>query len=152
MHHPGLGALSALIRSAQGKIGEKAVSKQTIGFFAVLAVALGNLPRPLMAADLALGEQVFKSKCERCHTLAPGGTQAEGPNLHGVFGRKAATIAGWQFSEPLKASGIVWTPESMGPYLAKPRDVVPEGTMNFIGLKKPEEREAVISYLQQATK
>ncbi|HYN38764.1 MAG TPA: c-type cytochrome, partial [Rhodospirillales bacterium] len=38
------------------------------------------------AADLALGEQVYK-KCERCHTLNAGGAQAEGPNLHGIFGR-----------------------------------------------------------------
>ncbi len=118
--------------------------------FAALAVFAAGLPSE--AADLALGEQVFKSKCERCHTVNAGGAQTDGPNLHGVFGRKAGTAPGWQFSDAMKASGIVWSAETMAPYFAKPRDVLPEGTMNFIGLKKAEEREAVIGYLEQATK
>ena len=59
------------------------------------------------AADVALGGQVFK-KCERCHTLDAGGAQAEGPNLHKIFGRKAGTNPGWQYSDAMKASNIVW--------------------------------------------
>lgn len=121
-----------------------------VGILVALAAFVASAPT--RAADLALGEQVFKSKCERCHTLTTGGAQTDGPNLHGVFGRKAGTATGWQFSEGMKASGIVWSAETMGPYIAKPRDVVPEGTMNFMGLKKAEERDAVIGYLEQATK
>lgn len=127
--------------------------RRIVSFLAALTAAAAVVAvTPVPAADLALGEQVFKAKCERCHTLAPGGAQTEGPNLHGVFGRKAAAMPGWQFSDALKASGIVWTAETMDPYLAKPREAVPEGTMNFIGLKKAEERDAVIAYLLQATK
>jgi cytochrome c len=129
------------------------VPRRIVSFLAALTAAAAVVAvTPVPAADLALGEQVFKAKCERCHTLAPGGAQTEGPNLHGVFGRKAAAMPGWQFSDALKASGIVWTAETMDPYLAKPREAVPEGTMNFIGLKKAEERDAVIAYLLQATK
>jgi cytochrome c len=130
---------------------EETMTKQAVWVVAVLAAATATMA-PARAADPALGEQVFKAKCERCHTLEPGGAQTEGPNLHGVFGRKAAAVPGWQFSDALKASGIVWTAESMDPYLAKPKEAVPDGTMNFIGLKKPEERAAVIGYLEQATK
>jgi cytochrome c len=104
-----------------------------------------------LAADPAQGEQVFK-KCERCHTLNAGGAQQEGPNLHGIFGRKAGTAPGWTFSDAMKASNIIWTRETMDAYLAKPKEFMPDTTMNFAGLRKPEDRDAVISYLEQATK
>jgi|APTNR8051073442_1049403.scaffolds.fasta_scaffold03884_10 cytochrome c len=107
---------------------------------------------PALSADLDLGEKVYTAKCARCHSLEVGGPQTDGPNLHGVFGRKAATAPGWEFSDALKQSNIVWTAETMNPYFAKPKEAVPGGTMNFIGLKKAEERDAVISYLEQATK
>lgn len=113
-------------------------------------LALISAPQ-VRAADVAHGEQVYK-KCERCHTLNAGGGQAEGPNLHGIFGRKAGTMPGWQFSDALKASGIVWNRQNMDEYLAKPKEFVPDGTMNFPGLRKPEDRQAVIDYMEQATK
>jgi cytochrome c len=103
------------------------------------------------AADPAQGEQVFK-KCERCHTLNPGGAQKEGPNLHGMFGRKAGTTPGWTYSEAMKNSNVVWTKETLDAFLAKPKELIPGNTMNFMGLRKPEEREAVIAYLEHATK
>jgi cytochrome c len=103
------------------------------------------------AADPAQGEQVFK-KCERCHTLNAGGEQKDGPNLHGIFGRKAGTAPGWTYSEAMKNSNIVWTKETLDAFLAKPKELIPGNTMNFMGLRKPEEREAVIAYLEQATK
>jgi cytochrome c len=122
----------------------------TMVLAAGLIAALATVP-PASAADLALGEQVYK-KCERCHTLNAGGAQTEGPNLHGIFGRKAGTFPGWQFSDALKASGIVWNRQNMDEYLAKPKEFVPDGTMNFPGLRKPEERQAVIDYMEKATK
>jgi cytochrome c len=116
----------------------------------VSAIAV-EVPKSARAADVAQGEQVFK-KCERCHTLNPGGAQQEGPNLHGIFGRKAGTSPGWTYSEAMKDSNVVWTKETLDAYLAKPKEFMPGNTMNFPGLRKPEEREAVITYLEQATK
>ncbi|MBK8211029.1 MAG: cytochrome c family protein [Rhodospirillales bacterium] len=115
-----------------------------------LLTAVAFVPQ-VRGADIALGEQVFK-KCERCHTVDAGGAQAEGPNLHGIFGRKAGTAPGWQFSDAMKASNVVWNRQNMDEYLAKPKEFMPDGTMNFPGLRKPEERQAVIDYLEQATK
>jgi cytochrome c len=102
------------------------------------------------AADPAAGQQVFV-KCERCHTLN-GAANENGPTLRGVFGRKAGTVPGWTYSEAMKASNVVWTPQTLDAYLAKPKEFIPDSTMNFPGLKKPEERAALISYLEQATK
>ena len=77
---------------------------------AVTSVAIGSTVASapaVWAADVALGKQEFK-KCERCHTLDAGGAQAEGPNLHKFFGRKAEPNPGWQYSDAMKASNIVW--------------------------------------------
>jgi cytochrome c len=52
----------------------------------------------------------------------------------------------------MKASNIVWTRETMDAYLAKPKEFMPDTTMNFAGLRKPEDRDVVISYLEQATR
>jgi cytochrome c len=126
--------------------------KPIASFFFALMTATTVAAAPALCADPALGETVFNAKCARCHSLEAGGPQTDGPTLHGVFGRKAATAPGWEFSDALKQSDIVWNAETMGPYLAKPKAAVPGGTMNFIGLKKDDERDAVIGYLEQATK
>ena len=115
----------------------------------VFAMTVGGASSS-QSADVAQGEQVFK-KCERCHTLNPGALR-EGPNLHGMFGRKAGTAPGWTYSEAMKNSNVVWTRETLDAYLAKPKEFMPDSTMNFPGLRKPEDREAVITYLEQATK
>lgn len=126
--------------------------RETLLIAAVVVSAIAvDAPKSAQAADVAQGEQVFK-KCERCHTLNPGGAQQEGPNLHGMFGRKAGTSPGWTYSEAMKNSNVVWTKETLDAYLAKPKEFIPDSTMNFPGLRKPEEREAVITYLEQATK
>ena len=52
----------------------------------------------------------------------------------------------------MKNSNVVWTRETLDAYLAKPKEFMPDSTMNFPGLRKPEDREAVITYLEQATK
>src|SRR5947208_879303 len=62
--------------------------------------ALAKLPAPYNTADLANGESKF-ALCSTCHTLAEGGPNMTGPNLHGVFGRKAATAPGFSYSDAL---------------------------------------------------
>ena len=57
-----------------------------------------------------------------------------------------------RYSEAMKNSNVVWTRETLDAYLAKPKEFMPDSTMNFPGLRKPEDREAVITYLEQATK
>ena len=59
------------------------------------AKALAALPAPYSAADLSNGESKF-ALCSTCHTTAAGGPNMTGPNLHGVFGRKAASLPGFR--------------------------------------------------------
>lgn len=102
------------------------------------------------AGDAAKGQKVF-AKCKACHEVSTGKNKV-GPTLKGLFGRPAASVAGFAYSEPMKASGITWTEETLKPYLADPKAVVPGGKMAFAGLKKEDEIEDVIEYLEEATK
>jgi len=97
------------------------------------------------------GEKVFKRQCGACHTVEAGKNRV-GPSLAGVVGRPAAQISGFRYSEPMKSSNITWTEDKLDAYLANPKAVVPKGSMAYVGLKKPDDRAAVIAYLKEAAK
>lgn len=118
------------------------------------AVSLTALTMPVLALaddDVAAGEKVFK-RCVACHTVDEGGRNKVGPNLWNIFGSTAGQRdIGYKYSDALKASGIVWTEDTMSDYLENPRKAVPKTRMAFPGLKKEEQREAVIEYLESVT-
>jgi cytochrome c len=100
--------------------------------------------------DVPAGEVVFK-KCAVCHMVGENAKSKVGPVLNGVFGRTAGTLEGFNFSSAMKKAGeegLVWTPETMTEFLAKPRDFVKGTKMAFGGLPKPEDIANVIAYLQ----
>lgn len=122
-----------------------------IKMIVALALFTGSAATPAFAQDADKGERVFK-KCQACHALDPAEQTDKGPTLHGVFGRKAGGAEGYAYSEALKSADIVWTDETMEAFLADSQAVVPGNTMNFSGLRKAEDRAAVIAYLREATK
>jgi cytochrome c len=112
-------------------------------------------PLPLLAAapavqaqDAGQGELVFKRNCAICHTVDAGKNKI-GPSLAGVVGRKAGSAPGYSYSDANKNSGITWTDAELDKYLTEPKAVVPGTKMLFLGLKNPEDRKAVIAYLNQ---
>ena len=100
----------------------------------------------LATADIAKGEAIFK-KCVACHTIAAGGANGIGPNLNGVLGKPLASHAGFAYSDALKSKGGNWTFEAMSEWLANPKKYAPGNKMTFAGLGNPEERAAVMLYL-----
>ena len=105
---------------------------------------------PAVAGDAALGQKVF-NKCKACHEASDVKNKV-GPGLKGLFGRKAGSVEGYAYSEAMKNSGITWDEDTLKAYLADPKAIVPGGKMSFAGLKKEEELENIIEYLEQATK
>ncbi len=95
--------------------------------------------------DAAAGKVVF-AKCAPCHSVKDGENKI-GPSLYGVVGRPSHSIAGFNYSEPMKAYDVTWDAPTLDKYLVDPRAVVPGTRMIFIGLKKDEDRANVISYL-----
>ena len=76
------------------------------------------------AGNAARGERVFNQQCKTCHALEEG-PSLTGPTLHGMFGRKAGTAAGFDFSEAMKTSGIVWDETTVAEYTRDPKAKVP---------------------------
>ncbi len=112
--------------------------------------ALAALPAPYNTADLANGESKF-ALCATCHTLPQGAPNMTGPNLHGVFGRKAGTLSGYTYSDPLKATGWTWDAAHIDTWITDPKVAVPGTKMTFVGLKDPKDRTDVIAYLMIGT-
>jgi cytochrome c len=99
------------------------------------------------AGDAKKGADVFAEECGDCHSTVAGKNK-KGPSLNGVLGRKAASIADFSgYSDAMKQSGIVWTPEKIDAYIAQPRKVVAGGKMKYDGLADAAARADVIAYL-----
>ena len=111
---------------------------------------VASLPAPYNTGDVANGQSKF-NQCRACHTPEQGGANMTGPNLWGVFGRKAGSIEGFSYSDGLKASGIVWDAPKIDKWIENPRAVVPDTRMSFMGLANPKDRIDVIAYLKTVT-
>ena len=102
------------------------------------------------AMDATKGAKVFK-KCTSCHNADEGGAKGTGPNLWNVIGAPAGGKAGFKYSSAMATSGLTWDYETLNAYLTKPTKYLKGTNMNFIGLKKPTDRAAVIEYLRVAS-
>ena len=111
---------------------------------------LAALPAPYNTADLANGKQKF-AMCRSCHTIVPGGANMTGPNLHGVFGRKAGAVENYKYSDVVKNAGFVWDADHLDKWLAEPRTFLPGTKMSFAGLKNPKDRVDLIAFLKVET-
>ena len=74
-----------------------------------------------------------------------------GPNLEGVFGRPAASLPDFAYSDALRATELVWTPRALDAWLAEPARFVAGTTMAFTGYRAPADQRDLIAYLLQAT-
>ena len=101
-------------------------------------------------ATLKRGQRVFLL-CRSCHNTEEDAGNKVGPNLHGVFGRKAGTAPDFKYSDAVIKSGIVWDEHSISEWLTKPKDFLPGNKMAFRGVDKEEDRVALIAYLRQET-
>ena len=88
------------------------------------------------------------AQCVACHSFGKDGPRRSGPNLHGMFGKPAASAPGFQYSAALKKSGIVWTETALYAYLAAPGKSVPGTRMTFSGEPDPAKRQKMIAYLR----
>lgn len=123
--------------------------KRTLGLAAMLAVGLAST-HAFAEGDAAKGERLF-NRCKACHTVEAGGADRQGPNLHGVFGRKAGTKEGYNYSKAMANSDVVWNDETIDAYITDPKGFIPNNKMIFVGIKNEKQRADLIAYLKQAT-
>jgi cytochrome c len=124
---------------------------------AACLIALGSASA-FADGDAEKGKKVYK-KCKVCHSFEPG-KNGQGPSLHGIFGRTAGTAEGFKFSDAMKASGIVWSEETINAYVENPKTYIPKNKMAFPGIKakksysdekkakKAKQRADLIAYIK----
>ena len=86
------------------------------------------------------------AQCASCHSIEPGKT-VFGPSLHGVGGRKAGSLPGYDYSPALKKAKITWNAATLDRWLASPQKTVPGTRMPFGGIQDPAARRALVTYL-----
>jgi cytochrome c len=112
---------------------------------AVTVASLGLASAAHAAGDADAGKKVF-SKCAVCHTVVAG-KNGLGPSLFGVVGRPSASVAGYNYSDAMKAANKTWDEAALNMYLTDPKAAVPGNKMAFAGLPNPDDRANVIAYL-----
>jgi len=107
---------------------------------------------PLAAYAGDRGAEIFRA-CVACHTIGADQANRAGPTLAGIFGRRIATLPGYNFSEGLKRLDIVWTPETVaklfeiGPAAYTPGTKMPEQRIG-----SEQDRAALVQFLERATR
>jgi cytochrome c len=99
---------------------------------------------PAHAADADHGKVVFQT-CAACHSEKP---DAIGPNLRGVYGRKAGSLEDFRYSNAMKRANFVWDEDNLRAYLKDPQAKVKGNRMPFAGLTSATDIDDVIAYLK----
>lgn len=110
------------------------------------------IPREaLMQANYRQGMLAFQTRCSACHSLADGGTHLVGPNLYGVFKRRAGGKADFNYSAVLEAAGFEWTPARLAAWIADPVGYLKGSSMMLPQAVPEQDRVALLSYLMLET-
>jgi len=120
------------------------MTKRLLIAFAALGAATVAAP----AQDLAAGATSFK-KCVSCHDLGETAKNKVGPLLNGLEGRKSGTIAGYNYSDANKNSGITWNEATFLEYIKDPKAKIPNTKMVFAGIKNETEAKNLWAHLNQ---
>ena len=119
--------------------------------FAVVAVALLAAGTGTASADqlLPAGEAVFIKQCAKCHQVGPNAKNRVGPVLNSIIGKQAGTVPGFKnYSDALRRSGIIWTPENFRNFIKDPKGMVVGTTQIYKGMQDDESITLLIEYLK----
>lgn len=99
---------------------------------------------------LERGARLYK-RCQSCHSLDQEGRHKVGPNLWNIYGSVAGKREDFKYSAAMAEMTTVWDDESLDAYIENPRKYLPGGKMAFAGLRKAEDRAALLAYLKSET-
>ncbi len=102
---------------------------------------------PAFAQDAEAGKTVF-GQCRACHQVGETARNGAGPVLNGLFGRKAGTVAGYNYSEANKNSGVTWDETNFAAYIKDPKGFMPGNKMAYAGLKDDKRIADLTAYLK----
>lgn len=118
-------------------------SWRSVRYPAAIGAALLLAAGGAAGADAARGEQLYP-RCAACHALQ---YDRVGPRHCDLIGRRAGSIAGFDYSPAMKRSKLTWNRQNLDRFLADPVGTVPGTTMTYAGVPDPKERADLIAYL-----
>ena len=135
-------------RSADAALRRREKYAAAVVLAAAISAALtGTVWAGGLTGDANHGEALYEA-CQDCHSLDKNDV---GPRHRGVFGRKAASLSDYDYSDALKSANIVWNEETLDKWLTDPQAVAP-GAKMFFHLDNPQDRADVIAYLKERAK
>jgi len=120
------------------------ISRLAARVVVLLSMARLLLISPAIAADAEHGKALF-APCAACHTER---TDALGPDLKGVFGRKSAAIEDFRYSNAMKRANLVWDEDNLRAYIQDPQAKVKGNRMPYGGMSDPKDVDDVVAYLK----
>jgi cytochrome c len=112
--------------------------------FLAAALVIAQNATTVRADEVSDGQSAFAA-CSACHST--DGNEGLGPHLNGLIGRKAGSVAGFNYSPAMKRTNIVWDAQSLDKFLADPQQGVPGNRMPFSGLSDAAKRADIAVYL-----
>jgi cytochrome c len=114
----------------------------------IAATATSATLQRAAAQDVEKGQRSF-NKCLPCHAIGPAAENKVGPELNGLDGRHAGAVAGFNYSDGNKNSGLVWDEATFKDYIRSPQAKIPGTKMAFAGVTNPQEIADLWAYLKQ---
>ncbi len=152
--------IAAIVAMISGFIGKKIVHPHDLkkdavsiegDFVATAGPAKVEMPDPVLhliaTADVARGAKLSKA-CAACHSFDQGGVNKIGPNLWGVVNADKGVHAGFSYSSAMAEFPGEWDYSALNHFLWKPKKYIVGTKMNYVGLKNPEDRAAIIAWLR----
>ena len=108
-------------------------------------------PQPILAllasADPAAGEKLSK-KCTACHTFDEGGQNKVGPNLWNIVNAQRGGDGDFSYSSSMSGIGGQWSYTELNGFIHRPKSWIEGTKMNYIGMKKPQDRANLIAWIR----
>lgn len=102
---------------------------------------------PVHSADAKRGQDLWEGRCTGCHSMDE---DRIGPRHRGVFGRKAGSVADFNYSAAVKGAGFSWDAAKLDAWLTNPQALLPGQRMNF-RVAKAEDRADIVAYLKSVS-
>ena len=96
------------------------------------------------APEVAKGQRLWQQRCAECHAVD---TDETGPRHRGVFGRRAGSVKGYDYSRALRSANVEWDAVSLDRWLTDPEKFIAGQNMDF-KVADRHERAALIAYLK----
>ncbi len=101
-----------------------------------------------VTGSIEAGIKVAAKSCDVCHSFEKGGKVVYGPNLFDIYGKPAAAIEGYDYSDALKASGLVWNDKNLAEFVSNPEQFVKGTKARFPGIKTAKDKADILAYIK----